>query len=495
MYLLWLLPTLAVAAAIVSGRLNTTHAALLGLATAAPIAAFTGPASVGGAELAQALARGAWIGAVITPYILGGLLFWQVAVHDAQAGSSGVSLSAGRVLPTDDGMSALARRRLLFFACFLVGPFAESATGFGVGMLGTVALIRHLGLPPRRLMVFALMSQTLTPWGGMGSGTLLASAYARMSPTELGLYSMVPVSLLMLVWLPLFWRTARLAGMAAPLSECVREAGWIAAGLVLLALATARLGPETALLAAFGPLIVLRHLSDNRPDARQFLATARKALPYMVLIGGLVLTRLLPGLRESLGSLGRLAPYADLPAWLPLFHAGSWLIAGGVVTALLRGQGHILGREAHAAWRTGKHAVLTVFLFAMMAEVLSAAGIAHAFAEGLFATLHAGAVLLTPIVSGGFGILANGGNAPNSLFMPAQLSLAIQAGLSIPAVMALQHVSGTSMSLFSPVRMSIAAGLSGGHGQERSVYAQVWPFLLLGLALLLAMAIGVVSMR
>jgi lactate permease len=31
MYLLWLLPTLAVAAAIVSGRLNTTHAALLGL--------------------------------------------------------------------------------------------------------------------------------------------------------------------------------------------------------------------------------------------------------------------------------------------------------------------------------------------------------------------------------------------------------------------------------------------------------------------------------
>jgi lactate permease len=86
-----------------------------------------------------------------------------------------------------------------------------------------------------------------------------------------------------------------------------------------------------------------------------------------------------------------------------------------------------------------------------------------------------------------------GGNAPNSLFMPAQLSLAIQAGLSIPAVMALQHVSGTSMSLFSPVRMSIAAGLSGGHGQERSVYAQVWPFLLLGLVLLLAMAAMIVS--
>ena len=41
--------------------------------------------------------------------------------------------------------------------------------------------------------------------------------------------------------------------------------------------------------------------------------------------------------------------------------------------------------------------------------------------------------------------------------MPAQTAIAVQAGLSVPAVAALQHVSGTAMSLFSPVRMSIAA--------------------------------------
>ncbi len=494
MVLLWLLPTLAVVLAIVSGRLNTTHAALLGLLVALPVAALTGPVAFGASQMMSALARGSWIGATIAPYILGGLLFWQVAVHGAQARTSRMSREDD-ALPAEAGLSVPARRRLLFFACFLVGPFAESATGFGVGMLGTVALIRKLGLAPRHLMVLALMSQTLTPWGGMGSGTLLASAYARMSPAELGVYSMVPVTLLMLVWLPLFWRTARLAGMAAPLSECLREVGWIATALALLAFATAYLGPETALLAAFGPLIVLRYLNDNRPDARQFLDTARKVLPYMALIAGLVVTRLVPDVRERLSSLGKLAPYADLPAWLPLFHAGSWLIAGGVLTALLHRRGHLLGQEARSAWRTGKHAVLTVFLFAMMAEVLSAAGIAHAFAQGMFTTLHAGAVLLTPFISGGFGILANGGNAPNSLFMPAQLSLAIQAGLSIPAVMALQHVSGTSMSLFSPVRMTIAAGLAGAHGQERHVYAQVWPFVVLGLVLLLAMAVGIVSMR
>src|SRR5690606_23500308 len=151
---------------------------------------------------------------------------------------------------------------------------------------------------------------------------------------------------------------------------------------------------------------------------------------------------------------------ACLPAWWPWFHAGSWRIAAGILMALVRAQRSLLVRETRSAWRTGKHAILAVFLFAMMPEVLSAAGIARAFAESMFASLHAGAVLLTPLISGGFGILANSGNAPNSLFMPAQLALAIEAGLSVSAVAALQHVSGTSMSLFSPVRMSIAAGLA-----------------------------------
>src|SRR5690606_692247 len=112
MVLLWLLPTLAVVLAIVSGRLNTTHAALLGLVVAIPVAALTGRVAFGGSQLMSALARGSWIGATIAPYILGGLLFWQVAVHGAQARSSRSGTSqADDSLPTDAGMSAPARRR------------------------------------------------------------------------------------------------------------------------------------------------------------------------------------------------------------------------------------------------------------------------------------------------------------------------------------------------------------------------------------------------
>jgi lactate permease len=492
LYLLWSLPALAVFVAIGSGRINTTNAASIALLIAIPIALLTGPAAFGGALLAEALPRGLWIGATIVPYILGGLLFWQVAARGTDTSSSSVGTNA--ISARQAGApGSIAGRRLLFFGCFLVGPFAEAATGFGVGMLGTVALLRGLGLAPRHLMIFALLSQTMIPWGGMGSGTLLAAAYARMPASELALYSMVPVTLLMLVWLPLFWRTARRAGFGWSSTECAREVGWIMASLALLGPATAWLRPEAAMLAAYGPLIVIRYLVDWRPDARSARKAARQVLPYALLIGGLIITRLLPALREPLGAIWRLAPYEDLPALPPFFHAGTWLFFGAILTALLRSQGRLLGSEARSAWATGKHAVLTIFLFAMMAEILSRSGISAAFAEGVFAALNEGAVLVTPLVSGAFGILANSGSPPNSLFMPSQIALAIQAGLSVAAVAALQHVSGTSMSLFSPVRMSIAAGLANGRGQERAVYGELLWFVVAGFALLFVMALFVIN--
>ena len=134
---------------------------------------------------------------------------------------------------------------------------------------------------------------------------------------------------------------------------------------------------------------------------------------------------------------------------------------------------------------------MTVFLFAMMAEILAAAGISQAFARGMFDALGQGAVVVAPLFSAAFGVLTNSGNMPNSLFMPAQTAIAVQAGLSVSAVAALQHVSGTAMSLFSPVRMSIAANLAEGSGEERKVYAALLPCALAALALLLLMALAI----
>lgn len=468
-YLLWSLPTLVLALAVLSGRCSAMLAAFLALASAVPVALATAPAVFGANDLMVALLRGAWIGITIAPYILGGLLFWQLASPPTGPSADDPPPSAAR---------QHAHRRLLFSACFLFGPFAESATGFGVGMLGTVALLRPLRLPPARLMVFALLSQTYIPWGAMGSGTLLAAAYAKMPAAELASACLMPVALLMAVWLPLFWRTAVQAGFAASAREHLSELAWIALCMGTLAVATARLGPEIALICAFGPLIVIRHLIDNRPSAAQLRLALVRVWPYIALVGALGLTRAVAPLRRTLASLGTVAPYPDLPAWAPLLHAGSWLIGGAVLVALARGQATRLHRELPGAWKTAKTPIVTVFLFAMLAEVLSAAGISKAVADGVFATLQVYGVLAAPALSIALGVLTNSGSAANSLFMSSQVAMSAQAGLSVAAMAALQHVAGTSMSLFSPVRMTIAANLSQGLGKEREVYAGLLPYAL-----------------
>lgn len=478
-YLFWFLPTIVLALAVLSGRCSPTVASFLGLATAVPVAFATAPVAFGFAPLLGALTRGAWIGATIAPYILGGLLFWQLAARPA------ASSAQPAALPADQHR---ARRRLLFLACFLVGPFAESATGFGVGMLGTIVLLRPMQLAPARLMVFALLSQTFIPWGAMGSGTLLAAAYAKMPASELGVASLPPIAALMGVWLTLFWITARKAGLSATVREHLSEVGWVVASLATLGAATVFLGPEIAMLSAFGPLIVVRHLLDTRPSAAQFRLALGRVWPYLVLVAALTLTRAVPPLRSALAAFGTIAPYPDLPVWAPFFHAGSWLIGGAVLVALARRQFEPLRQELRGTWKTARTPVVTVFMFAMLAEVLSAAGISAAIAAGTFQSLGALGVLAAPLLSIGLGVLTNSGSAANSLFMSSQVAMSAQANLSVPAAAALQHVAASSMSLFSPVRMSIAASLADGRGRERQVYAGLVPYAVACVAVLAILA-------
>jgi len=483
-YLLWFLPTIVLALAVLSGRCPPTVAACLGLATAVPIALGTAPVPFGVAPLAGALIRGAWIGATIAPYILGGLLFWTLASRPAAP-----SAEPGPDYPVERH----AQRRLLFFACFLVGPFAESATGFGIGMLGTIVLLRPLRLAPSRLMVFALLSQTYIPWGAMGSGTMLAAAYAKMPASELALYSLPAVALLMGVWLALFWVTAAKAGLSGTVRAHLSEVGWIVASLATLAGATAFLGPEIALLSAFGPLIVVRHLMDTRPTAARLRLAMGRVWPYLALVSVLTLTRAIAPLRAALASFGTIAPYPDLPAWAPLLHAGSWLIGGAVLLALSRGEFRQLPQDLRGAWKTARTPIVTVFLFAMLAEVLAAAGIARAIAAGTFESMGTLGVLAAPLLSIGLGVLTNSGSAANSLFMSSQVAMSEQANLSVPHTAALQHVAASSMGLFSPVRMSIAASLAAGHGRGREVYAGLAPYAIAGIAVLACLALWTIS--
>lgn len=485
-YLVWILPAVAVIGAIASGRLGTLGASLLGLATALVVAMTAAPLAFHAADAGASLVRGAWIGWIVVPYILGGLLFWQMAIRP---GNAAMPVET----PSQDGR---ARRRLLFTACFLIGPFAESATGFGVGIIGTMVLVRRLDVPPIHLLAFSLLSQTMILWGGMGSGAIIAAAFARADPTTLAVHASYFLVVLNALWLPLYWRLADEAGVGAAWSERISEALWLGASLALVIGATALLGPETAMLAAYGPVIVLRWLIDERPDRHAVRLATRRMAPFALLIGWLVLTRLLPPLTQFLQQTGRAQPFAGAPGWSPLYHAGTWLVVGGILTGLLRGHVSAFPVEMRTAWNTGRLPVLTIIIFSMMAELLSGSGIAEGLARGMFDALDRWAIVATPLISAVFGALANSGNAANGLFMASQVSLATEAGLSVAAVIALQHIASLSLNMVSPVRMSIVCGLAGTPGRERDAYRVMLPFVAVVVVVLLAssilIAVGVI---
>lgn len=386
-----------------------------------------------------------------------------------------------------------ARRRLLFTACFLIGPFAESATGFGVGIIGTMMLVRRLDLAPIHLLAFSLLSQTMILWGGMGSGAIIGAALARTDPITLAVHASYIVAVFNAAWLPLYWRMAEKAGVAAPWRERIGEALWLGTSLVLVIGATALLGPETAMLAAYGPMIVLRWLADQRPDRRALVQAMRRMAPFMLVIGWLVVTRLLPPLTHFLEQAGRMLPFAGVPAWSPLFHAGTWLVVGAILTGLARGRAATFPAEIRAAWKTGRLAVLTIITFAMMAELLSGSGIADGLARGMFTALDRWAIIATPQISAVIGALANSGNGANGLFMASQVSLATEAGLNVAAVIALQHAAALSLNLVSPVRMSIVCSLAHTPGRERDAYRIMLPFAVAVVVILLACSVLVAA--
>jgi lactate permease len=84
-YLVWTLPALAVIAAIASGRVGSLIASMIGLSAALVVALTTAPQGCQISDAIVSLARGAWIGWIVVPYFLGGLLFWQMAIRPGDA--------------------------------------------------------------------------------------------------------------------------------------------------------------------------------------------------------------------------------------------------------------------------------------------------------------------------------------------------------------------------------------------------------------------------
>lgn len=480
LYVVYVLPLVAVVGVLASGRASLLAAGATGLALTVPAAALALGRWDAGllAFLAAEGAAGAWIALQAVAIILAGLLFYQV-VRGAQPALFAPAAARGGEI----------EHRRLFMVCFLLGPFAEAATGFGVGSVIAIAALLRMGLTGAPAAVFSLFSQTLVPWGGLAVGTLVGAGLAGMTPEALGAGSALLTLPLLLGYLVVFWWLADGQGLRVTTAEMVDDIAWLLALGGLIYAGNRLLGVEVAVLSAAGLLLALRFLRDTPARSRHWPTVLRAAAPFAALTLVLLLTRAVPPLRDVLQGVLVVQPAAGLPAFAPLYHASVMLAAVGVGYGLLQRGGPAWGRVLHELWRAGRAPVAVTFLFVVMAQWMRSAGVAAALASGWADVAGGLAVVATPLFGGAAGFLTASNVAGNGMMMPLQAALAEQAGVALEWVAALQNTAGANLTLLSPMRVSMACAVVGLAGQERLAYRLAWPLGAVALAILCGVAL------
>lgn len=454
MTLLWLSPVLLFLGLLASGRVAPLAAALAASLLALPVAHALAPLPLALPDLLDAVGAGAFVALPALPVILAGLFLAGAGRGEAAGGRGYAALSAG---------------------CLWLGPFMETATGFGVGYVVAVSAALRAGASGAPALALAAFSQSFVPWGALGIGTMISADLAGLPVAAVQRAAAPLAALAFLLALPLFWRIARVAGHAPTPGERAADAGLaVAQGLLLLA-ANRVLPVELAGLAALGPVLALRLLlAGPLPPAGVAL---RAVLPLAALAALLALPRLLPGAGALLGSLA-LAPVPGLRPFAPLLSPALPMLAAGFLALALAGEAGRTAAHAAAALRRGWRPVAMTLLLVILAVLLVRAGIARAVAAELAALLGPAAPAAAALAGALGGYLTGSNTGAGSLSMPVAAGFATGgAALAAAAV-----VAGSAFTALSPVRLAMGEALAG-RGTAGGALRLLLPWAALQLAL------------
>ncbi len=454
-------PLLAIAICTLAG-LDPLRALLFALALAVPAVAVSVGTDALPALMVAETARGAWLALTPIAITLAGLLFHATVA--ARARTSGTTRAKTYVA--------------LFDACLLRGPFFETITGFSVGVVFALGELRMLGVTGSLAGALSLFSQVLIPWGGLGPGTAIGAALAGVDPTRLGAANAWLSAVWLLLLLAPLWQLTRAAGLPASPRDKMRSTGTILVLGGLLIVTSRFVGIEAAGLLALGPVLAWR-LRRGMRDAPALQA----ALPYVVLSGVLIATRLVPPLGQMLADMASFRPWDDLPALAPLHHPASIVVAVTLPFLL-----SLPGRRALllAALRGAARPCALFLGYGALARILGGSGAAGAVARAASAEAGVFLPLLVPLFGAAGGFFTGTNVGSNALLMPIQAGLADRLGLPIVVVAAVQNFIGSAFCLVAPMRLGATAALAGDGATAGAIGRLIWPAA--GLALLVAAA-------
>ena len=448
--LLSALPVVSVIAALLAGW-RSLYAALTGVTAALLIIAFA---------FAQPMAI--WLAAAIhwAPVLLevvlivgGGLLLSEVL---RQSGAQ-KALADWLLVRAGSGTGAV------LLVVHGITPFAESVTGFGVGVTIGIPLLAHFGLPARKVALIGLLGLCAVPWGSMGPGTLVAATMADLSFKDLGQASAwVSVIPFVITGMAAAWLASEQGHRGRAMLQ-----GLLSGLLLTAAVALMNAVAGTAPAGALGALVVVGfHLLRMRglrqvqqaQQAQPLQSLGRRALAaYVLLLGGVLVADVL---LKVLGLSGH---------WHALASPGLWLLlAAGYFT------GGLPERESlQRVWRSWAQVAPVTALFIVLGVLMAVSGMAAQLAHALARSgpLY---LLAAPFVGALGGFVTGSNTGANAMFAATQAEIARALNAPLLPFMAVHNVSASLLLMASPGKVEMAVQLvPEGKAQRRWVQQSV----------------------
>ncbi|MCQ8770968.1 L-lactate permease [Streptomyces telluris] len=377
---------------------------------------------------------------------LGAILFGGILLSELMTRTGAQSRMGNWI-----GSACSSPSRAVLLVMLGVTPFAESLTGFGIGVIVAIPLLRQLGLPPAKAAVVGLLGLVTVPWGSLAPGSLVAAELGDVDFQQLGIDSA-------LLSAPVFL----ICGAATLVVALGARRALASAGDLLLAVAAlwgtvwavnTFIGvPLAGVLGGLVTMVVLLVVSrmlerDGAKGEREPIG--RTLSPYAFLVAGLLVSRLIlesAGVKEGW--------------WTVVAGPGGWLLVTAALTPKLLGAGEpVLGPAAVAALGRWWQVTLTTVVFLTLGTVLTVTGMSRELAEAC-ATIGSSYLVLAPWIGAVGGFLAGSNTGANAMFAASQANTAEALGYSTGHLVAVQNVSAALASGASSARVVLAAQLA-----------------------------------
>ena len=395
---------------------------------------------------------------------------------------------------------------------FLFSALLEGASGFGAPAVVIGPLLYALGFTPMAAVVLALVANsTPVPFGAVG--TPLIVGLSNTEGASPALYQEVAMhvttfDLFLGTWMPLLLISiavilfgGKKKGRFTFIGEMIPWAFIVGLSYTFSAYSYASIfGPEfVSILAPLTGLVVATLMTRfgifvpknswkeaKREDFSVTPVSGEMSLfrawsPYIVVVGLLLMTRLVPSVKEWTQSTldfswHHIFGFDEITsAWQVLYSPGTVLVISALFALIVqRGSITILKRASKEAVTSLVTAGATLLFTLSLVQVFTNSGIGTplmSMPDYIAETLatHFGTIwMLVAPTLGQLGTFITGSATVSTLtFSPIQESIALQSGLSVSAVLAGQMIgaaAGSMICVHSVVSASATVGLSGKEG-------------------------------